>query len=365
MDSDDAEEYNTHAEKKYVKDAKVGEGTYAVVYRGTCVQTGQKVAIKKIKMGQFKDGLDLTAIREVKYLQELRHPNVIELIDVFSHKTNLNLVLEYLESDLEQVIKDKSILFMPADIKSWMLMMLRGLDHCHRHFILHRDMKPNNLLITDNGVLKIADFGLARDWGDPGRQMTSQVVTRWYRSPELLFGAKEYSYAVDIWAVGCIFAELMLRTPYVAGDSDMDQLTKIFHALGTPTEVDWPGMSTLPGYMPFKQFPKVPLRQYFTAAGTDALSLLEQMLVFDPNRRWTAEECLGHSYFRNLPLPTPPEKLPQTQKSTTIKKDQLLSDYVNMNNKNHLKRKMIQEQGGENSHIDDTKTVSKKLNSVA
>jgi cyclin-dependent kinase 7 len=265
-------------------------------------------------MGQFKDGLDLTAIREVKYLQELRHPNVIELIDVFSHKTNLNLVLEYLDSDLEQVIKDKSILFMPADIKSWMLMMLRGLDHCHRHFILHRDMKPNNLLLTNGGVLKIADFGLARDWGDPGKQMTSQVVTRWYRSPELLFGAKEYSFAVDIWAVGCIFAELMLRTPYIAGDSDMDQLTKIFHALGTPNETDWPGMNSLPDYIQFKSFPKVPLRQYFTAAGTDALSLLEQMLVFDPNRRWTAEECLGHSYFRNTPLATDPLKLPQIKK---------------------------------------------------
>ncbi|KAL0090341.1 kinase-like domain-containing protein [Phycomyces blakesleeanus] len=311
LENEDADEINLHTEKKYQKDLKVGEGTYAVVYRGTQLSTGRKVAIKKIKMGQFKDGLDLTAIREVRYLQELRHSNVIELVDVFSHKTNLNLVLEYLDSDLEQVIKDKSILFMPADIKSWLLMILRGLDHCHRHFILHRDMKPNNLLLTHDGILKIADFGLAREWGDPGRQMTSQVVTRWYRSPELLFGAKEYSYSVDIWAVGCIFAELMLRTPYVAGDSDMDQLTKIFHALGTPTETDWPGMSTLTDYVQFKVFPKVPLRQYFTAAGSDALDLLDKMLVFDPNKRWTTEECLQHSYFRNSPLPTTPEKLPR------------------------------------------------------
>ncbi|KAG1442315.1 hypothetical protein G6F56_011114 [Rhizopus delemar] len=313
MDSDE-EDVNTITQA-YQKDAKVGEGAYAVVYRGTEATTGRTVAIKKIKMGQFKDGLDLTAIREVKYLQELRHPNVIELIDVYSQRTNLNLVLEFLDSDLEQMIKDKSILFMPADIKSWMMMMLRGLDHCHRHFILHRDMKPNNLLISSDGTLKIADFGLARDWGDPSKQMTSQVVTRWYRSPELLFGAKEYSYAVDIWAVGCIFAELMLRTPYVAGESDMDQLTKIFHALGTPTEMDWPGMNSLPDYIQFKTFPKVPLRQYFTAAGVDALSLLEQMLVFDPNKRWTAEECLGHSYFKNTPLPTPPEKLPKVESS--------------------------------------------------
>ncbi|CDS13810.1 hypothetical protein LRAMOSA05984 [Lichtheimia ramosa] len=311
MKAEDADANNLKTEKKYQKTAKVGEGTYAVVYRGTQLATSRLVAIKKIKMGQFKDGLDWTAIREVKYLQELKHPNIIELIDVFSHKTNLNLVLEYLDSDLEQVIKDKTIMFMPADIKSWMLMTLRGLDHCHRHFVLHRDMKPNNLLLTHDGVLKIADFGLARDWGDPGRQMTSQVVTRWYRSPELLFGAQEYTYAVDIWAVGCIFAELMLRTPYVAGDSDIDQLKKIFHALGTPTEADWPGMTSLPDYIQFKPFPKVQLRSYFTAAGTDALDLLEKMLVFDPNKRWTTQQCLSHPYFRNSPLPTSPEKLPK------------------------------------------------------
>ncbi|CAO3633382.1 unnamed protein product [Cunninghamella echinulata] len=190
---------------------------------------------------------------------------------------------------------------------------VKRFNYCHCHFILHWDMKPNNLLLTENGVLKIADFGLARDWGDPNKQMTSQVVTRWYRSPELLFGAKEYSYAVDIWAVGCIFAELMLRTPLVAGDSDMDQLTKIFHALGTPTETDWPGLTSLPDYIQFKPFPKVPLHQYLTAASNDAISLLEKMLVFDPNRRWTAEECLIHSYFRNTPLATPPEKLPRNR----------------------------------------------------
>lgn len=186
-------------------------------------------------------------------------------------------------------------------------------------------MKPNNLLLTSGGVLKIADFGLARDWGDPGKQMTSQVVTRWYRSPELLYGAKEYSYAVDIWAVGCIFAELMLRTPFVAGDTDIEQLTKIFQALGTPTEADWPGMSSLSDYIAFKTYPKAPLRQYFTAAGTDSLNLLQQMLVYDPNRRWTAEECLGHSYFTNTPLATLPEKLPQLKPKPSSHGD---SEYV-------------------------------------
>jgi cyclin-dependent kinase 7 len=146
----------------------------------------------------------------------------------------------------------------------------------------------------------------------------------------LLFGANEYSFAVDIWAVGCIFAELMLRTPYVAGDTDMDQITKIFHALGTPNEQDWPGMSSLPDFIQFKSFPKVPLRQYFTAAGADALSLLERMLVYDPNKRWSAEECLGHSYFRNTPLATSPEKLPhlKTKPNSNGNLSESSSDYV-------------------------------------
>lgn len=202
-----------------------------------------------------------------------------QLLDVFSSKTNLNLVLEFLETDLELVIKDRSLVFLPADIKAWIAMTFRGLEFCHRNWILHRvglsplhvalnrnsrrhtqDLKPNNLLIAADGQLKLADFGLARDFADPGYKMTCQVITRyvssfispqisisygrtnprWYRPPELLFGCRYYSTAVDIWSVGCIFAELMLRTPYLPGESDMDQLKTTFRALGTPTEEDWP-----------------------------------------------------------------------------------------------------------------------------
>ncbi len=191
-------------------------------------------------------------------------------------------MLEFLDTDLEAVIKDKTLLFQGADIKSWMLMTMKGLEFCHRNWILHRvsshaqsppqswhecknasraprragppltatrcpslssaqDMKPNNLLIAADGTLKIADFGLAREYADdPSSRMTCQVVTRWYRPPELLMGARSYSTGVDNWAAGCIFAELMLRVPYMAGESDMDQLRIIFQALGTPTEAEWP-----------------------------------------------------------------------------------------------------------------------------
>lgn len=313
---DAVEKANAEKQKRWVKDQKVGEGTYAVVYRGREAATGRRVAVKKIKVGQFKDGLDMSAIREVKYLRELHHQNVIELLDVFSSKTNLNLVLEFLDSDLEMIIKDRSLVFLPADIKSWMAMTFRGLEFCHRNFILHRDLKPNNLLVASDGQLKLADFGLARDFADPGHKMTSQVITRWYRPPELLFGCRYYSSAVDIWSVGCIFAELMLRTPYLPGETDMDQLRTIFRALGTPTEEDWPGHMKLPDYVPVGQFPKTPLRDLFTAASGDALNLLSRCLVYEPGRRITALEALHHPYFTGLPYPTHPSKLPRPASRT-------------------------------------------------
>ncbi|KND00881.1 CMGC/CDK/CDK7 protein kinase [Spizellomyces punctatus DAOM BR117] len=281
----------------FIKDKKVGEGTYATVYLGWAVP------IRKEKVAE-RLAHDHTGERE-------RLAKDKKLIDVFSHKTNLNLVLEYLDADLEMVIKNKTVVFSAADVKSWMLMTLRGLYHCHRNFILHRDLKPNNLLLASDGQLKLADFGMARDYGDPHKKMTSVVVTRWYRAPELLLGATRYGYAIDMWAVGCIFAELMLRTPFMAGDSDIGQLQIIFKALGTPTEQDWPGMKELDGYFEFQQYPKPPLRSILTAASPDALNLLEQFLLFDPLKRITAEDALKHFYFRNLPRPTPPHKLPR------------------------------------------------------
>jgi len=307
-----AEHENQRIMRKYSKETKVGEGTYAVVYLGHEHATGRKVAIKKIKVGQFKDGLDMSAIREIKFLRELRHPNIIHMLDVFSNKSNLNLVLEFLETDLEAVIKDKNLMFQGADVKSWMIMTLRGLDFCHQHFVLHRDLKPNNLLIAVDGTLKLADFGLAREFADEGLKMTCQVVTRWYRSPELLMGARAYSTGVDMWATGCIFAELMLRVPFMAGENDLEQLSTIFRALGTPTEEDWPGHSKLPGYVQFAKQDKPDLGMLFGGAGAGALDLLQQMLAFDPRRRPTARRALEHAYFTvEQPRATHHSKLPR------------------------------------------------------
>ncbi|GAA6025425.1 hypothetical protein JCM8202_005293 [Rhodotorula sphaerocarpa] len=306
-----AEAANAAVQRRYSKEKKVGEGTYAVVYLGHQLDTRRRIAIKKIKVGQFKDGLDMSAIREVKFLRELRHPNVIELLDVYSNKSNLNLVLEFLDTDLEAVIRDKQLVFQQGDVKSWMLMTMKGLDFCHRNWILHRDMKPNNLLISGAGVLKLADFGLAREFADDRARMTCQVVTRWYRSPELLLGARSYSTGVDVWAAGCIFAELMLRVPFLAAESDMDQLNVIFQALGTPTEQEWPGFTKLTSGATFERKPKNDLSLLFTAAGPEAIDLLQRMLAYDPHRRITARESLSHPFFHAAPRPTPTRRLPK------------------------------------------------------
>lgn len=300
---------------RYTKERKVGEGTYAVVYLGKQISTNKNVAIKEIKTGGFKDGLDMSAIREVKYLQEMSHENVIDLVDVYADSgKNLNLVLEFLPSDLEVIINDKSLMIVPADIKSWLLMTLRGIYHCHRNGIMHRDLKPNNLLISPTGQLKLADFGLARAFGGPNEKFTSNVVTRWYRAPELLFGARHYAGGVDIWAAGVIFAELMLRTPYLPGKDDNDQVVVTFRALGTPTEKNWPGVSILPNYNNLVMYPppsRQELRNRFPAATESALDLLCGMLTLDPNKRLDAGQCLTHKYFVEFPRPTPASKLPK------------------------------------------------------
>ncbi|XP_029166582.1 probable serine/threonine-protein kinase KIN28 homolog [Nylanderia fulva] len=332
----------------YIKKRKLGEGTYATIYLADEIELykdsefkvlkdyevdpkeltkpkdspendtesaspllGQKeryrkairqVAIKKIKKTRYSMGIEVSAIREIQSLKKVRSDFVIQLFDIFCYKGTLHLVLEYLESNLEEVIKDKRVIIMPGDVKSWILMILKGLYACHRKFLIHRDIKPNNILINSKGIVKLADFGLARDLGVG--DMTPEVITRWYRPPELLFGSKLYSFSVDMWSLGCVFAELFLRTPYFPGEDDFKQLDLIFRGLGTPNEVVWPGIATLPSFIKYPVYPPPPLKSLFTAVSDDALDLLSKMLVYDPSRRITPLNAIKHPYFINLPRPT-------------------------------------------------------------
>lgn len=315
------------------EDKKLGEGTYAVVYLGhTRNDPSSLVAIKKIKVNsEYKDGLSMDAIREVKYLQELCHQNVIALHDVFSSKDqNLNLVLEYLPlGDLEMLIKDKNIQYGAGDVKAWMGMLARAVWYCHENFVLHRDIKPNNLLIASDGEVKLADFGLARSFADPYLNMTHQVITRWYRPLELLYGARQYSSSVDIWSMGMVFAELLLRVPFVAGSSDMDQISKICAAFGTPTEENWPGVTKLPNYLPVEESRVVPLQgadfflRQFPTAGSLGADVLASMARLDPRKRSTARQILQHPWWMAEPKPTKKEDLPRKSGGTRKMGDDL------------------------------------------
>lgn len=306
---------------------KLGEGTFAIVYQGYFRANPQRlVAIKKFKIPsqpeQRSEGLNVDSIREIKYLQELSHPSIVGLLDVFSTKDEtINMVIEYFPNgNLEQLIRDKSVAYGAADVKAWMGMLSRAIYFCHSHFVLHRDIKPNNLLIAEDGEVKLADFGLARSFADPYANMTPVVITLWYRPPELLFGARHYSGAVDVWSMGMVLAELLLRVPYAAtmSDKEIAQLETICDAVGTPSEANWPGVSSLPNYVDLdSSHHHVPVRgrdyymTKFPTAGPQGVDLLMSMLKLDPRNRPSAKAILEHSWWSVAPAPTELENLPR------------------------------------------------------
>ncbi|KAL2168610.1 hypothetical protein VTG60DRAFT_7096 [Thermothelomyces hinnuleus] len=320
MTLDPIEQLNEEEKRKYIKGKKLGEGTYANVYLGHSRRDPSlQVAIKKIKVQQqYQDGMAPDAVRELKYLRELRHPNIISLLSVFSSKDqNLNLVLEYLPlGDLEMLIRDVDhVRYGAGDIKAWMGMLTRAVWFCHDNYVLHRDIKPNNLLIAADGEVKLADFGLARSFADPGRRMTANVITRWYRPPELLFGARHYGGAVDIWSVGMVFAELIIRAPFLAGNTEVEQIALICKHVGTPTEENWPGVTQLREYtVPSEVVPVWGKDAYmgrFGAVGAEGVDLLVRTVALDPKKRITAREMLEHKWWRTDPKPTRKEDLPR------------------------------------------------------
>jgi cyclin-dependent kinase 7 len=320
-----AEQLDDQERRKYVKGKKLGSGQYADVFSAHLVSDpSQLVAIKKIKVGpEVQDwGISHDSLREIRFLQELAHPNIIRLHSVFSTKNqNLNLVLEQLpQGDLLKLIQDvQNIHYGPSDIKAWMSMLCRAVWFCHQNFVLHRDIKPNNLLIAANGVIKLADFGLARSFADPYAHMTYNTITKWYRPPELYYQASFYSGAVDIWSVGCVFAELVARRPFLPAmpDTDINMIAMICNQIGTPTEDNWPGVGKLRGYVPVAKEDIKPLKTRaewettFRTIGPIGADLLMNMFALDPRKRLTATKVLEHEYWTAEPRPSRPEELPR------------------------------------------------------
>nr|CAD2124154.1 unnamed protein product [Meloidogyne enterolobii] len=307
---------------------KIGQGTFGEVFKARCKRTGQFVALKKILMENEKEGFPITALREIKMLKLLRHPNITELIDVCTCKQknarerfSFYLVFTFCEHDLAGLLSNQKIKFSLVEIKTMAKHILEGLNKIHKSNILHRDMKSANVLITAGGVLKLADFGLARLMiKQQDYRYTNRVVTLWYRPPELLLGSSSYGPSIDIWGAGCIISELWTRSPILQGNTEQEQLIRIAKLCGSINCQTWEGCEALPLYSKLKasgsemhsalnnalpqNYPRRVREKLlmFLEHNEQAISLIDQMLSLPPERRPTAEEALDHNFFWEAPL---------------------------------------------------------------
>ncbi|XP_059720261.1 cyclin-dependent kinase 3 isoform X3 [Haemorhous mexicanus] len=249
----------------FQKVEKIGEGTYGVVYKARNKRTGQLVALKKIRLDAESEGVPSTAIREISLLKELKHPNIVRLLDVIHSQKKLYMVFEYLNQDLKKYMDSCQAGELPLSlVKNYLFQLLQGVSFCHSHRVIHRDLKPQNLLINEAGAIKLADFGLARAFGVPLRTYTHE----------------------------------MTRKALFPGDSEIDQLFQIFRTLGTPTEVTWPGVTQLPDYKgSFPRWPRKEMKDIVPNLDRDGRDLLTQLLLYDPSKRISAKAALSHQYF--------------------------------------------------------------------
>lgn len=294
---------------RYERSEKIGEGTYGIVYKARDTVTNAIVALKRIRLDTEEEGVPCTAIREISLLKELRHENIVKLLDVCHSEKKLTLVFEFLEMDLKKYMDKESNNLDAATVQHFLRDLLRGIQFCHARNVLHRDLKPQNLLISRDKDLKLADFGLGRAFGIPVKKFTHEVVTLWYRSPDVLLGSTQYGTPVDIWSVGCIFAEMATGTPLFAGKSDSDQLLRIFKFLGTPNKETWPSMNVYPNSTNMLSKPELLQNQVpecfrmfegnqgFEKLGKEGVELLLALLRYEPGERITASQALQHPYF--------------------------------------------------------------------
>lgn len=283
---------------RYERLKELGAGTYGCVWLARDRETGQKVALKRIKLDSPDEGIPATAIREIAILKELKHRNIVELISVVHTDTKLTLVFEYAETDLKKHLDSQQGRLAPAELKSIMSQILRGLAFVHNRRVLHRDLKPHNILMTKDGVVKIADFGLARGSGIPVRSFTHEVVTLWYRPPEVLLGCRKYGGALDIWSLGCIFYELATGKALFPAKNEQEELLKIFKVCGTPTRESWPGVGELPQWRDdFPVYPGTPIPDLLPNLDEQGRDLFAKMMHIDPAKRISARDALTHPWF--------------------------------------------------------------------
>ncbi|XP_030027315.1 cyclin-dependent kinase 12 isoform X3 [Manduca sexta] len=293
---------------------QIGEGTYGQVYKARDKNTGQLVALKKVRLENEKEGFPITAVREIKILRQLNHKNIVNLREIVTDKQDamdfrkdkgsFYLVFEYMDHDLMGLLESKMVDFTESHNASIMRQLLDGLAYCHRKNFLHRDIKCSNILMNNKGEVKLGDFGLARLWSaeDRARPYTNKVITLWYRPPELLLGEERYGPAVDVWSMGCILGELFLKHPLFQANVEMMQLEMISRVCGTPVPGVWPNVVNLPLWHTLrpKRFHKRCVREQFAFMPQPALNLLDRMLELDPDKRITADDALKSPWLKNV-----------------------------------------------------------------
>ena len=301
----------------FEKREKIGQGTYSNVFRACEVSTGRVMALKKIRVQNFETENIRFIAREIMILRRLDHPNIMKLEGIIASRNSNSMyfVFDYMEHDLEGLCSSPDIKFTEAQIKCYMQQLLLGVEHCHLRGIMHRDIKAANILVNNKGVLKIADFGLANIVTPRNKnQLTSRVVTLWYRAPELLMGSTSYSVSIDLWSVGCVFAEILTGRPLLKGRTEIEQLHKIYKLCGPPDEEFWEKNNKLHSqtkmFRPQHQYEGC-LRESFEEFPKTAVNLLEKLLSTNPEKRGTASSAIMSEYFNTKPYACDPSTLPK------------------------------------------------------
>lgn len=282
----------------------IGHGSFGIVLKARKLETCELVAIKRIPIKNDQKS-DLQIVQEMVALRNSDHENIVKLLDVLKDSSAVSFILELAETNLKSVIDDSSLLLDETVIRGYFYQILRGVAYLHSLSIMHRDLKPGNVLIFTEGILKITDFGQSCYYfqEDPTRSYENQVASRWYRAPELLFGSTHYSPKVDLWSCGCILAELNNRSPLFQGKNDIDQITCIMSVLGSPNEENWKGWDDLPdsNKLLFDKFePVTDWGKIVHQASSKFTSLLRRLIVYDPETRFSASEALRHEFFSEV-----------------------------------------------------------------
>jgi serine/threonine protein kinase len=293
--------------ERFTKQEKIGEGTYGTVFKCEDNTTGQMVALKRIRLEPEDEGVPSTAVREISLLRELNHVNIVKLLDVVHQDRKLFLVFEFCDQDLKKMMDSRATPLVGRKLKCLTYQLIDALHACHSKRIVHRDLKPQNLLVSrDESVVKVADFGLSRAFQVMLRTYTHEVVTLWYRAPEILLGEQHYRPAVDVWSVGCIMAEMATKAPLFPGECEIHQLFLIFRMLGTPNEDVWPGVTALQDFkLSFPKWQSDDWSQRLPSLDDDGLDLIRGLLRYNPTERLTAAQALAHPWFdevRDAPL---------------------------------------------------------------